>query len=187
MLLKGIRNGVVYGTKIRFPHSLVNAVLFRSGSFKSRAHSVYVATRAHATTLAKFVFCYKLAMLVLNHLHGGKEEGHDAFAAGLIGGYLVFGRGKQSSVNQQIVMYVFARVAIGLAKLSVQQGVVPDRDGSVRANAWPVFASLSWACVMWMFRWHPDTVQSSLRHSMVYLYQNADTWDGWRTWIWHNS
>lgn len=39
-------------------------------------------------------------------------------------GYYVFGRGKggQSSVNQQIVIYVFARVVLGLAKLSVQRG-----------------------------------------------------------------
>lgn len=187
MLLKGARNGIVYGTKIRFPHSLVNAVLFRHGTVRQKAHSVYVATKAHATTLAKFVVCYKAAMVVMRHLHSGKEEPHDAFVAGLVGGWLVFGRGKQSSVNQQIVMYVFARVAIGLAKLSVQRGVVPDQDGTIRKNAWPVFASLTWACVMWMFRWHPDTVQSSLRHSMVYLYQNADHWDGWKNYLWHNT
>ena len=31
-LVKGMRNGVVYGTKIRFPHALVMMMLFRSGT-----------------------------------------------------------------------------------------------------------------------------------------------------------
>ena len=32
-LVKGVRNGIVYGTKIRFPHALVMMFLFRSGSY----------------------------------------------------------------------------------------------------------------------------------------------------------
>lgn len=31
-ILKGFRNGVVYGARIRFPHALVMAFLFKSGS-----------------------------------------------------------------------------------------------------------------------------------------------------------
>jgi hypothetical protein len=30
-LIKGIRNGIVYGSKVRFPHALVMIFLFRSG------------------------------------------------------------------------------------------------------------------------------------------------------------
>jgi hypothetical protein len=37
-------------------------------------------------------------------------------------------------------------------------------------NAWPAFASLSWAAVMYIFRWHPETVQPSLRSSMSYMW-----------------
>jgi hypothetical protein len=37
-------------------------------------------------------------------------------------------------------------------------------------NAWPAFASLSWAMVMYVFRWHPETVQPSLRSSMSYMW-----------------
>jgi hypothetical protein len=36
-------------------------------------------------------------------------------------------------------------------------------------NGWPMFASLSWAMVMYIFRWHPESVQSSLRNSMSYM------------------
>jgi hypothetical protein len=36
-------------------------------------------------------------------------------------------------------------------------------------NAWPAFAAFSWAFVMYVFRWHPETVQPSLRNSMHYM------------------
>lgn len=43
------------------------------------------------------------------------------------------------------------------------------RRGLIR-NGWPAFASVSWAMVMYLFRWHPETVQSSLRSSMSYMW-----------------
>lgn len=114
-----------------------------------------------------------------------------------MGGYYVFGResrsGRIPSVNQQIVIYVFARVALALARLSVQPGVglpvVSREDVSlkVRNAAWPAFASLSWAMVMYLFRWHPDELQSSLRSSMDYIYLDSNHWDGLRNFLWHNK
>lgn len=114
-------------------------------------------------------------MYTLSHLNARKERSADSFIAGLLGGYIVFGRGDQSSVNQQIVIYVFARVALALAKLSVTSegalGVIKGEGlrGRVTNAGWPVFASVSWALVMWLFRWHPDSIQPSLRSSMKYL------------------
>ena len=132
--------------------------------------------------------------------------------AGLLGAYVVFGRGAQSSVNQQISIYVFARVALALAKLAVQPAASANavatvspavRDNLTRA-AWPVFASVSWAFVMYLFRWHPDMLQPSLRSSMKYMcvvreralgdhadrmrsYANADTWSDFRSFLVHNQ
>ena len=115
-------------------------------------------------------------MLVLRHTSlDGKEASPHTFLAGLVGGYAVFGRGIQSSVNQQIVIYVFARVVLAMAKLAVQRkseggmGLSPAVKSKVTGNAWPVFAALSWGMVMWVFRWHPDTVQPSMRSSMKYM------------------
>ena len=106
-------------------------------------------------------------------LHEGKptEAGFDTFLSGLVGGYLVFGRGIQSSVNQQIVIYVFARVVLALAKLSVAKGgLIPRKARDVTTKkAWPIFAALSWASVMYIFRWYPETLQPSLRSSMTYI------------------
>ncbi|EWC45962.1 hypothetical protein DRE_04755 [Drechslerella stenobrocha 248] len=189
-LLKGLRNGVVYGTKVRFPHALVMIFLFRSGTFREKLLQVFKATRTHARNLGTFVLLYKAGMLLQRGLNK-TESRYDSFVAGLLGGYYVFGRNGNSSVNQQICIYVFARVVLGLAKLSTQPGYAKSpvpmawREG-VGNNAWPVFASVSWAFVMYLFRWHPEVIQPSLRSSMTYLYVNSERWDGLRNLLWHN-
>lgn len=167
-------------------------MLFRSGTIREKAWLIFKATRQHASNLARFALFYKSSLLVLKNVNGGKEESIHTFLAGLFGGYWVFGHGKgaSSSVNQQIVIYVFARVVLALAKLAVQPpgdnslvgsaygghggkgflGLSEQQREAVRRNAWPVFASVSWASVMWLFRWYPETLQPSLRSSMTYMY-----------------
>ncbi|OCT48849.1 Peroxisomal membrane protein 4 [Cladophialophora carrionii] len=189
-IVKAARNGAVYGAKVRFPHALVMVFMFRSGTLKEKLRLVFKATRQHARNLAFFATVYKSSMLILRLLNPsapGKEGPYDTFFAGLVGGYVVFGRGKQarSSVNQQIVIYVFARVVLALAKLSIEppsatsstptptlftQRLSPELKAKIEHNAWPVFASLSWAFVMYIFRWQPESIQSSLRSSMKYMY-----------------
>lgn len=143
-------------------------------SFHDKLHLIFKATRQHARNLATFAVIYKTVMLLLRSMSSsGKEASLHTFLAGLVGGYIVFGRSarRQSSVNQQIVIYVFARVVLALAKLALQEGQVWDQEvrTKVAGNAWPVFASLSWAFVMWIYRWHPDKIQPSLRSSMKYM------------------
>jgi peroxisomal membrane protein 4 len=71
---------------------------------------------------------------------------------------------------------VFARVVLALAKLSIQPNmhplsslITPEARTKISEHAWPVFASLSWAFVMYVFRWQPETIVSSLRSSMQYM------------------
>ncbi|KAF3001890.1 hypothetical protein E8E13_005847 [Curvularia kusanoi] len=109
-LVKGVRNGIVYGAKVRFPHALVMIFLFRSGTFRSKCWLVYKATRQHARNLGLFALVYKTSMLFLKHTSPtGKERHYDAFLAGLLGGYTVFGRTIHNSVSQQIVIYVYVQ------------------------------------------------------------------------------
>ncbi|RAL13586.1 Tim17/Tim22/Tim23/Pmp24 family protein [Aspergillus homomorphus CBS 101889] len=195
-LLKGIRNGAVYGAKVRFPHALVMILLFRSGTFREKAKLVLKATRQHARNLATFALIYKGSMILLRNIKPvavGKEGRYDSFFAGLLGGYAVFGRHK-TSITQQIVIYIFARVVLALAKLAIRPGmhplsplITPQTRAQMEINAWPVFASLSWAFVMYIFRWHPDTLMSSLRSSMVYIYADSDHWDSFRNFLIHNK
>jgi len=204
-IVKAARNGAVYGAKVRFPHALVMVFMFRSGSFREKIRLVLKATKQHAWNLAAFATVYKSAMLVLRLLNPkrpGKEGPYDAFFAGLLGGYTVFGRAKQSSVNQQIVIYVFARVILAMAKLSIEppsmtsttptptlwtQRLAPETKEMIQRNAWPAFASLSWAFVMYVFRWQPESIQSSLRSSMKYIYVNSDHWDSFQNFLIHNT
>jgi len=204
MLVKAVRNGIVYGAKVRFPHALVMIFLFRSGTLREKVRLVYKATRQHARNLGLFALVYKSSMLALLAVKSGKEGHYDTFLSGLMGGYWVFGRSIKSSVSQQIVIYVFARVVLATAKLAVQPrgeavsavnggggGFELISDPRVKEwlikNGWIAFASLSWASVMYMFRWHPETIQPSLRSSMHYIYVESDHWDSLRTLIWHNK
>jgi len=196
-LVKGVRNGIVYGSKVRFPHALVMIFLFRSGTFRQKAILVLKATKQHARNLGLFSLIYKLTLLFLRRTSpDDKPRSLDPFVAGLLGGYLVFGRSR-SSVSQQIVIYVFARACLAAAKLAFKPkefggvGLGGGGTGEIRRlverNGWPVFASLSWACIMWLFKWHPDVVQPSMRSSMTYIYNDSDSWDSLRTLIWHNK
>ncbi|OAL27635.1 hypothetical protein AYO20_09708 [Fonsecaea nubica] len=203
-ILKAARNGAVYGAKVRFPHALVMVFMFRSGSIREKIRLVLKATRQHARNLAFFATVYKSSMLILrllNPRHPGKEGPYDTFFAGLLGGYVVFGRGKHGGIEQQIVIYVFARVMLALARLSIEppsatrstptptlwtQRLSPEVKAKIENNAWPVFASLSWAFVMYIFRWQPESIQPSLRSSMKYIYVDSDYWDSFRNFLIHN-
>ncbi|KAJ5899868.1 hypothetical protein N7495_004612 [Penicillium taxi] len=195
-LFKGARNGIVYGSKVRFPHALVMILLFRSGTLPEKLKLVLKATRLHARNLATFSVVYKLSMIVLRNINptsAGKESRYDSFFAGLMGGYTVFGR-QEGSISKQIVIYVFARVMLSLAKLAIQPGMNPlsslidaETRTQINNNAWPVFASFTWAFVMYIFRWYPETLVSSLRSSMVYIYADSDHWDSFRTLFIHNK
>ncbi|EPE08228.1 peroxisomal membrane protein [Ophiostoma piceae UAMH 11346] len=187
-LVKGARNGAVYGAKVRFPHALV---------IREKTGLVFRATKTHASNLARFAIVYKSTCLLLKYLANGKEGPYDSFLGGLLGGYLVFGgrtrSGKISSVSMQIVIYVFARVVLALAKLSVKPGVglpiisQPELSKTISHYAWPAFAAGSWAMVMHVFRYHDAEIQSSLRNSMSYIYVQSDHWDSLRTLLWHNK
>ncbi|KAG5912755.1 hypothetical protein E4U42_001905 [Claviceps africana] len=174
--------------------------LFRSGTFRQKVALVLRATKKHAMNLARFATIYKGTTLALKYCgpNQGKEGPYDTFLGGLLGGYVVFGQrsqrsGKVSSVSQQIVIYIFARVALALARLAVKPGhgvpVVSEEPLSshIRYYAWPAFASLSWGMVMWLFKAHPEDLQSSLRSSMTYIYRDCDEWDSLRTLLWHNK
>ena len=85
--------------------------LFRSGTVREKLSIIFRATRVHAQNLAKYASVYKLTMLFLKRFGAtpGKEGPYDTFFAGLLGGYLVFGRrskrGHVSSVSKQIVIF----------------------------------------------------------------------------------
>ncbi|KAI8995358.1 peroxisomal membrane protein 4 [Trametes punicea] len=190
-ILKGARNGFVYGVKVRFPHALIMAILFGRGDWRTRARAIYRATRQHALNLAKFVSLYKALLLVQKKINGGKERSFDTFIAGLIGGYVVFG--DRNAVNEQIVLYVCSRVVASfLARAKSPYNMSSTASSGVRplppdATQFSIFAAICWGAVMWLFNERGETIQPGMFNSMTYLYRDSEHWNSLRTLLWHNK
>ncbi|KAJ2338863.1 hypothetical protein IWW50_006976 [Coemansia erecta] len=180
-LVKGFRNGVVYGTKIRFPHALVMTLLFRTGSPQQKITAILQATKAHARGLAFFVTGYKSLMMLQRYLSAsGKNTDVHTFIAGFVSGYFVFG--EKTSVNQQIILYLFSRIAMGLVNTAMK-----TTNFKAPPNSFALFAALCWGMVMVLFRRDKSVLQDSLRSSMTYLYEESNHWSSLKTLLWHNK
>ncbi|KAH9060847.1 peroxisomal membrane protein 4 [Lactarius vividus] len=190
-ILKGARNGFVYGVKVRFPHALIMAILFGRGDWLTRLKVIFRATKQHALNLSQFVTIYKALLLLQRKLNGGKERPHDSFFAGMLGGYFVFG--ERNAINEQIVLYVCSRV---VASLIPRAGSPYGKATTGSATGKPVppdsryfslFAALSWGAVMWSFQHRGETIQPGMFSSMTYLYRDSERWQNLRTLLWHNK
>jgi len=195
-ILKGARNGFVYGVKIRFPHALLMSILFGKGDWKARARQIFLATKQHAFNLASFVSLYKTLLLIQRKLNGGKERKADTFFAGLIGGYIVFG--DRTAINEQIVLYVCSRVVAsfipraGTTYAASSASSSSGGDSQIKpippdARLFSFFAALSWGSVMWLFKHRGETIQPGMFSSMRYLYRDSEQWSNLRTLLWHNK
>ncbi|TFK57466.1 peroxisomal membrane protein 4 [Heliocybe sulcata] len=190
-ILKGARNGFVYGVKVRFPHALIMAILFGRGDWISRLKVIFRATKQHALNLAKFVSIYKTILLLQKKTNGGKPRNADNFIAGLIGGYIVFG--DRNAVNEQIVLYVCSRVVASfIPRASSPYSTSSSSGAAVRpvppdSRYFSLFAAACWGAVMWLFEHRGETVQPGMFNSMTYLYRDSERWKDLRTLIWHNT
>lgn len=141
-ILKGARNGLVYGAKIRFPHALVMTIIFQGHKpWKEKARFVVNATKQHALNLCKFVTIYKTALLMQRRINGGKERSADSFLAGLFGGWVVFG--ERNAINEQIVLYCVSRVVTSFLpresspSITHQPGIVVTQTSPAALNVVP--------------------------------------------------
>jgi len=185
-ILKGARNGFVYGVKVRFPHALIMAILFGRGDWPTRLKSIFRATKLHATNLCKFVTIYKALLLLQRKLNGGKERTQDTFFAGLFGGYLVFG--ERNAINEQIVLYVCSRVVASfIPRARSPSGSAALKTVPPDSRYFSLFAALSWGAVMWLFQHRGETIQPGMFNSMTYLYRDSEHWQNLRTLLWHNK
>jgi len=186
-ILKGARNGFVYGVKIRFPHALIMAILFGRGDWNTRTRTILQATRAHATNLMKYVALYKALLLIQKKANGGKPRSFDTFFAGLVGGYIVFG--DRNAINEQVVLYICSRVIASLiprATPKPQSATAVVKPIPPNSRYFSIFAAVVWGSVMWMFEHRGETIQPGMFNSMTYLYRDSNVWTDLRTLLWHN-
>ncbi|KAI5628439.1 peroxisomal membrane protein 4 [Silurus asotus] len=179
-VLKGFRNGAVYGAKIRAPHALVMTFLFRSGSLQSKLKAIAQATYTHSRNLAYFVFSYKGLLALQKYIQGKSLQSH-SFLAACLGGWLVFG--DNNNINSQINMYLLSRILFALSRLAVEKGYIPKP----KRDPFPLFAMLVWGIVLWLFEYHPHTLQPSLQSSMTYLYHDSNTWHDFSDFLIYNK
>ncbi|KAK6453719.1 Tim17/Tim22/Tim23/Pmp24 family-domain-containing protein [Scheffersomyces xylosifermentans] len=209
-IIRSARNGVVYGGKIRFSHALVINLLYRSGPPFPRLKQVLEATKNHAEVLASFAVIYKICCKVLANdaLLGPKNSRLIKFLAGAFGSWIVYSQHFNyfhPGITHQITLYCFSRVLIAVGKMALDSylgnfqpqfknytGDIILYDNlttnqqkklkqAIYNKSWKYFAVLTWALVMLIYDYQPQYLQSSLRHSMAYIYDvEMETWGSWR-------
>ncbi|GBL50249.1 hypothetical protein ACI3LY_002023 [Candidozyma auris] len=205
--LRSSRNGIVYGGKLRFSHALVINMLYRSGPLGPRLKQVLNATKQHTIVLASFAFLYKTIVSILKQDKLlGDNIGLIKFIAGAIGGWVVYSQHFgvfNPGITHQITLYCYSRVTLALGKILVDillncrqpklrirgedvlwKDLTESQTRRFKAKiynkSWKYFAVLVWALVMFIYDFHPQYLQSSLRHSMAYIYDTEmDTWSNW--------
>ena len=111
-------------------------------------------------------------------------------------------------ITHQITLYCFSRVVLALSKIlldkylncfqpgfrNYQGELIHYKDlnnqqqkklkNIVYNKLWKYFAVLTWGLVMLIYDYQPQYLQSSLRHSMAYIYDvEMDTWSNWREFL----
>lgn len=209
--VRASRNGIVYGGKLRFSHALVINLLYRSGPLGPRLKLVLKATREHSFVLAVYAAIYKVVVkLLAQEKLLGANSGLIKTIAGAVGGWAVYSQHFSvfnPGITHQITLYCFSRVLMALAKVALdlllqcRQPTFKIHGKPVRYDdlndvqtrrlknniydkSWKYFAVATWAMVMFLYDYKPQYLQSSLRHSMAYIYDTEmDTWDTWREFL----
>ena len=168
-VLKGLRNGLEYGSKVRFVHSLVISLLFKRPNMKQLINIFKLALQ-HGRNLGLFVLMYKSSIILLEKVVGKHQFNN--FIAGFVFGGLIFG--KQNPVNYQIVLYLLSRVLTALVGLAYKKYLKKRWERTEptlqRKLAFPLMAAMCWGLVMWLFTVDKSILQSSLTSSMQFLY-----------------
>ncbi|CAI5760471.1 unnamed protein product [Candida verbasci] len=141
-----------------------------------------------------------------------KNIGLIKFLAGCFGSWIVYSQHFNifhSGITHQITLYCFSRVVIAIGKILLDQYLncfqpnfrnhntnqsIKYRDlnnvqqkklkNMIYNKSWKYFAILVWGLVMFIYDYQPQYLQSSLRHSMAYIYDvEMDSWSNWREFL----
>lgn len=202
-----LRNGVVYGGRIRFAHAIVMSLLFKHGPLDKKITLVFRATWAHAKALGLFALLFKAFKNILNNSKMITQPGGfkiplvadnvcdvNTFIAGALGLYVVYSHQFPQfspAITQQVTLYCFSRVVLAAgnmiaARVGNAKGVndlhASRIEAKLQRRLWAWFSVLTWGVVMWMHAYEPDKLQPSLHHSMQYIYEN-NKWSDWYSFL----
>lgn len=174
-VIRGTRNGIYYGGKVRLMHSLVTALVFMNGSITEKLKKVISLTLEHSVKLGIYVGFYKFLVLLLQKKTQSISKIH-YFLAGIASGFIVYRQG-ESAINQQMILYLVSRDIIGTAKNLQDKGVFP------RMKFFSMLAAISWGLVMLLYEDNKDNLQRSLSVSMDFLYQDSEVITDWTEFV----
>ena len=175
---RGYRNGIVTGVRIRIPYilqSVIYAAIFRTPSEFRKVRFVIKQMFHHGKNLGSFVGIYKLITYICrNHLN--IRNGIDSWIAGLIGGSIAFGESKgiSGAVNNQIVLYLFARGVDGGLRALATNGYIPDIMDITTPKGFRLFAGFSLALILYLTEYQPKALRSGFMSTMEHLYHESN-------------
>ena len=106
--LRGLRNGLYFGGKVRFAHSLVMSVLFRKKmTYMQSLKLAFLRSWQHGRNLGAFVLVYKLTYCLLVQNFRKKSPAY-AFIAGMVAALLIWR--DPTNVNKQLCFYLLSRL-----------------------------------------------------------------------------
>ncbi|CEP22780.1 PMP4 [Cyberlindnera jadinii] len=201
-VVKSMRNGLIYGGKLRFAHTLVMQFIFKRHSpLSSKLSAVVKMARAHGTILAVYAFIYRAVLMALKRVSGREAPIHE-FISGAIGGLIVYGNLTpwfNHSITHQITLFCGARVTLALGKLMAfrlakelkllqRESRLPLVSSTehlhlkklIQRYSWSTFATVSWGVVMYLHRYYPTFLQHGLESSMEFIYDDYN-WNDWRS------
>ncbi|EFA83827.1 transmembrane protein [Heterostelium album PN500] len=198
-VIRGLRNGILTGVRIRIPYifqAVIYAAIFRDAKININNNNTYIfkiinilsifrlLSRVkfvvkqmffHGRNLGMFVGIYKLICCVFRKF--GIKGGVESLIAGFVGGYYAFGesKGTSGSVNNQIVLYLFARALIGFIQSGVKRKIIPESLSTTTPTGFRIFAGVTLALILYLTEYEPDTLNSSFMGTMTYLYHKSDS------------
>lgn len=175
--IRGYRNGIITATRLRIPYiyqAVIYAVLYREGGLKDKIKFVLKQLFFHGRNLAMYVAIYKSICCIFRSM--GVSGGVESLIAGFIGGYTAFGdsKGISGSVNNQLVLYLFARSVTGLIQSAANRGLIPSDASTQSPTGFRVFAGITLALALYLTEYEPETLSSGFMSTMKFLYHKTD-------------
>jgi peroxisomal membrane protein 4 len=95
----------------------------------------------------------------------------------MIGGYIAFGESKgiSGSVNNQIVLYLFARGVEGALRTFAQRGYIPETLDVGKPQGFRLFAGFSLALILYLTEYQPQSLKSGFVSTMDELYYQSNS------------
>ncbi|KAL6073263.1 Transmembrane protein [Balamuthia mandrillaris] len=178
----GYRNGIISGVRIRLPYvfqAVIYAIIFQQGGFRQKISFVVKQMIQHGKNLGMFVGIYKAICYVLRRPPFNITGGLESWIAGFIGGFTAFGssQGISGSVNNQIVLYLFARGLHGLmvSAAAKNEHLVPSALDVRTPLGFRVLAGFSLALILYLTEYQPNSLRSSFMSTMNFLYYDSET------------